>query len=238
MSTSYLETVRAAFRTKLKTIKTASTSSSVIAEAAHTFTRDSGSFITDGWAVGMTGTIADSGSNNAATFTVSGTVAALVLTVTETLNVQNKAQVGACVLTSYPFRNNVYEVYEDFRETYEKYPSIVLKFGPARLKPTDAAWKLYDIHIDFGIFCQIGCNTGLAATSTLVTAQDSLIHDIFRCLAELFTENICASSGARWNIEKEPPVTIAPILPTGENTGEFAIYGTLKIRNLDKSFDD
>jgi hypothetical protein len=236
VSTSYLETVRAAYRTKLKTIKYATSTSTTMAQTANTITRETGSFITDGWSVGMTGKIADSGSNNGATFTVSGTVAALTLTVTETLIAQTKAQTVSCVLTS-TFRNTVAEVYEDFQQTYGTYPSIVLKFGSAKLIPTDSAWKLYDIHIDFGIFCQISADTGLAATSSLVAAQDSLVHDVMRCLAELYTENIVASSGARWHILNEPPVTLMPILPTGDNTGEFGIYGTLKIRNLNKSFD-
>lgn len=70
------------------------------AQTASTITRETGSFVTDGWVAGMTGYIADSGSNNGATFTVV-TVAALTLTVSETLNVQSKAQCGSCTLTSY-----------------------------------------------------------------------------------------------------------------------------------------
>jgi hypothetical protein len=77
------------------------TSSSVIAQTANTITRESGSFITDGWTTGAKGYIADSGANNHALFTVTGTVAALTLTVTETLTAQTKAQCGACVLTKY-----------------------------------------------------------------------------------------------------------------------------------------
>jgi hypothetical protein len=142
------------------------------------------------------------------------------------------------IIAGATFRNTVAEVYEDFQGTYGSYPSIVLKFGTAKLRPTDSAWKLYDVYIDFGIFCEIACDTGLAATSTLVAAQDSLVHDVFRCVADLYTENIAASSGARWNVEKTPDVQVTPIFPTGENTGEFLIMGTLKIRNLDKSFDD
>jgi len=70
------------------------------AQAAHAITRETGSFIADGWVVGMKGYIADSGSNNGATFTVTE-VSALSMTVSETLNVQTKAQTVSCVLTSY-----------------------------------------------------------------------------------------------------------------------------------------
>ena len=80
--------------------KEVTTTSSVIAEAANTFTRDSGSFVTDGWVAGMTGSVANSGSNNGATFTVT-VVTDLVMTFSETFNVQSKAQVGSDVITSY-----------------------------------------------------------------------------------------------------------------------------------------
>jgi hypothetical protein len=239
MSTSYFETVRTAFETKLKTIKTASTTSSLIAEGTHTFTRDTGdgSFITDGWAVGMTGKIANSGANNGKSFTVSGTVAALVLTVTEALTAQTKAQVGSCVLTS-TFRNNVNDVYERLQENYPAYPSLVLGFGAERLKPIDTAWRTYNAFVDCRIVCEISANAGLAATSTLVAARDSLVHDIFRCIADLYTENICASSGARWNIEPEPQVTVQQSIPDDETgRGWFGINLTLRIRNMDKNFD-
>ena len=71
-----------------------------ISQQANSITRTTGNFLTDGWVVGMKGYIADSGSNNGATFTV--TVAtALVLTIAETINVQSAAQVGSCTMTSY-----------------------------------------------------------------------------------------------------------------------------------------
>jgi hypothetical protein len=70
------------------------------AQTAHTITREAGSFATDGWEVGMKGTIADSGSNNSATFTITK-VEALTLTVSETLNVQSKAQTASTTLLSY-----------------------------------------------------------------------------------------------------------------------------------------
>jgi len=76
------------------------TTSSVIAQAVNAITRETGSFVTDGWVTGMTGTIADSGVNNGATFTVIA-VNPLSMTVAETLTVQTKAQVGSCVLKSY-----------------------------------------------------------------------------------------------------------------------------------------
>jgi hypothetical protein len=77
-----------------------STTSTVIAQTASTITRETGSFLTDGWVTGMKGYIADSGSNNGATFTITNATA-LTLTVSETLNVQSKAQTVSCVLTSY-----------------------------------------------------------------------------------------------------------------------------------------
>jgi hypothetical protein len=70
------------------------------AQTASTITRETGSFVTDGWEVGCTGKIADSGSNNGSTFTVTA-VAALTLTVSETLNAQTKAQTVSCTLTNY-----------------------------------------------------------------------------------------------------------------------------------------
>lgn len=71
-----------------------------ISQQANSITRTTGSFLTDGWVVGMKGYTADSGSNNGATFTI--TVAtALVLTITETFNVQSAGSVGSCTMTSY-----------------------------------------------------------------------------------------------------------------------------------------
>ena len=73
---------------------------STISQQAHSITRTSGSFLTDGWVVGMKGYTADSGSNNGSTFTI--TVATdLVLTISETFNVQAAGSVGSCTMTSY-----------------------------------------------------------------------------------------------------------------------------------------
>ncbi|RDE12125.1 MAG: hypothetical protein C4K49_10610 [Candidatus Thorarchaeota archaeon] len=80
--------------------KEITSSGTTFAQAANAITRETGSFVTDGWVVGMKGYIADSGSNNGATFTVTS-VDALSLGVSETLNVQTKAQTVSCVLTSY-----------------------------------------------------------------------------------------------------------------------------------------
>lgn len=81
-----------------KTITTAAATD--ISQAAHAINRVAGSFITDGWEVGMKGVIADSGSNNGATFTVTA-VSATSITVSETLNVQAATSTVSCVLTSY-----------------------------------------------------------------------------------------------------------------------------------------
>jgi hypothetical protein len=69
-------------------------------QAAHSIDRETGSFVSDGWIAGMTGKIADSGSNNGATFTVTA-VTALSLTVSETLNVQSKTSTVSCTITNY-----------------------------------------------------------------------------------------------------------------------------------------
>ena len=47
-----------------------------MSQAAHSIDRETGSFITDGWVVGMKGLIADSGTNNGASFTVTAVAAA------------------------------------------------------------------------------------------------------------------------------------------------------------------
>lgn len=58
--------------------------SGTLAETTGTITRTTGSFLADGWEVGMTGTIVDAGANNGVTFTVT-VVVALTLTVSQTL---------------------------------------------------------------------------------------------------------------------------------------------------------
>jgi hypothetical protein len=87
-------------RARVANVEVATSSLTTCAQTASTITREAGSFITDGWVVGMTGKIVDSGSNNGSTFTVTE-VAALTLTVSETLNVQSKAQTISTTLTSY-----------------------------------------------------------------------------------------------------------------------------------------
>jgi hypothetical protein len=72
----------------------------VTSQTAHTIVRATGSFITDGWEVGMKGVIADSGSNNNSVFTVT-IVSALTLTISETINVQATTDTVSTVLTSY-----------------------------------------------------------------------------------------------------------------------------------------
>ena len=71
-------------------------------DGVHTFTRSdaAGSFITDGWVVGMTGTNVDSGANNGLTFTVT-IVTDTVMTFIETFTAQTAGQTVSAVLTSY-----------------------------------------------------------------------------------------------------------------------------------------
>lgn len=85
--------------TNLSTLNVLSTSNN-IAQTANSITRETGSFVTDGWIIGYKGYITDSGSNNTSLFTVTN-VAALTLSVSETLIAQNKTQVGSCTLTRY-----------------------------------------------------------------------------------------------------------------------------------------
>jgi hypothetical protein len=87
-------------RARVANVEVVTTALETCAQTANAITREAGSFLTDGWVAGMKGVIVDSGSNNAATFTV--TVAeALSLTVSETLNVQTKAETVSTTLTSY-----------------------------------------------------------------------------------------------------------------------------------------
>ena len=136
------------------------------------------------------------------------------------------------------YRNTVAEVYQEMRESFPAYPSIVFLLGQGTLKAKNDAWSLYDLYIPFFVICEIKADSAVTATSTLVAAQDSLLHDVMRVIATLYTKNITAASGPKWNIQNDPPVMFTPVFPTGENVGEFVLYGTLHIRNLDSSFDD
>jgi hypothetical protein len=83
--------------------KEISTSSVAVTMTAHTIVRTSGSFITTGWQVGMTGYCTSAGTasaNNAATFTLTK-VEALTLTFSETFTAQTAGECGTVVLTSY-----------------------------------------------------------------------------------------------------------------------------------------
>lgn len=234
-ATSYVEQVRAAFILELQGIKSATTTSSVINQTEHTIARETGSFVTDGWATGMTGKIADSGSNNAATFTCTN-VAALTLTVSEILVEQSKVQVGSCTLTS-TFRSTVKKVYKDLPEgSLPEYPSIIFLFGEMKLQPKDDKWSLYDAHIPFWIVCEIAAPTGTTIDSPLTDEQDMLVHDLLRVIGSLYSKHVNAIP--RWNIQKEPEVAVTPIFPTGDNTGEFALYGFLHIRNMNGAFNE
>lgn len=87
-------------RARISNIEVSTPANETIAHAAHAITRETGSFLTDGWEVGMTGVTVDSGSNNGAPFTITA-VSALSMTIAETFNVQAKTAVGSCVMTSY-----------------------------------------------------------------------------------------------------------------------------------------
>jgi len=87
-------------RARIANVEVTTPANTTIAHAAHAITRETGSFLADGWEVGMTGVTVDSGSNNGASFTIEA-VSALSMTITETFNVQAKASVGSCVMTSY-----------------------------------------------------------------------------------------------------------------------------------------
>jgi hypothetical protein len=69
-----------------KDVHAVTTTDSNMSETAHTIVRGAGSYITDGWVVGMKGKITQTGANSGATITVTQ-VAALTLTVSETLSV-------------------------------------------------------------------------------------------------------------------------------------------------------
>ena len=142
------------------------------------------------------------------------------------------------IIAGATYRNTVQEVYQDMQESFPAYPSIVFMFGQGKLQAKDSNWALYDLYIPFFIICEIKADTAVTATSTLVAAQDSLLHDVMRVIATLYKKNITAASGPKWNIQNDPPVMFTPVFPTGENLGEFCVYGTLHIRNLDGSFDD
>lgn len=84
-------------------VKSSDMTGVAVTMTAHTIVRASGSFITDGWAVGMKGTVSSAGTastNNAATFTVT-VVSALTLTFTETFTAQTAAEAGTVILTSH-----------------------------------------------------------------------------------------------------------------------------------------
>lgn len=68
------------------------TSVKQITEAAHTFTRTTGSFITDGWKIGLTGIDSSAGANNGAMFTVTN-VTATAITFSETFSAVSVATV-------------------------------------------------------------------------------------------------------------------------------------------------
>ncbi len=87
-------------RARIANVEVTTPANTTIAHTANSITRETGSFLLDGWVAGMKGKTVDSGSNNGSTFTVV-TAAALTLTISETFNVQAKASVGSCVMTSY-----------------------------------------------------------------------------------------------------------------------------------------
>lgn len=134
------------------------------------------------------------------------------------------------------YRNTVKEVYQDFPTAIGEYPAIVFMLGDGTIVATDSSFETYDLQIPFFVVCDISCNATVTATSTLIAAQDSLLHDVMRVVAILYNKNINAASGPRWFVLNDPPVKFSPVFPMGENTGEFCVYGTLRIRNLDDSF--
>jgi len=67
------------YNSRARISTTTVTTTATMTQTAHSFVRTSGSFITDGWEVGMKGTCVDAGANNGATFAVTA-VAALTLT--------------------------------------------------------------------------------------------------------------------------------------------------------------
>lgn len=92
---------RKANRARIASQEITSLDSAGMSQTAHSITRDDGgSFINDGWVIGMTGYLKDSGGNNGATFTVTN-VTALTLTISETFSVVSKATSASCTLTSY-----------------------------------------------------------------------------------------------------------------------------------------
>lgn len=144
-----------------------------IAHAAHAITREAGSFLTDGWTVGCTGVTVDSGSNNGATFTVTA-VSALSMTISETFNVQAKASVGSCTMTSYIAQmllvtgsNNTFE-----NLLIGNYSSHALSLGGVKLLSCDR---------NAFIGCQI-IGAGHATPGAVATQSSVRLDEATECL--------------------------------------------------------
>lgn len=132
------------------------------------------------------------------------------------------------------YRNTVKKVYQEFPEAIGAYPSLVLSFGVGEVICGDSAWSIYNVRIPFFITCEISAKTTTGSTSNLVAAQDSLLHDILILIATLNTEHINVDPS--WFVDNEPPLKFTPIFPSGDNTGEFTVWGTLTVRNMDGGF--
>ena len=96
--------IRMAQRARIvATVVSSSPTASTVTCTASVITRSTGSFVTDGWIVGMTGTLACSGgtanTNQAATIAVTA-VTASTLTVSDTLTAQTAAECTTWVITS------------------------------------------------------------------------------------------------------------------------------------------
>lgn len=136
------------------------------------------------------------------------------------------------------YRNTVQKVYEDFPPDIPDYPAITFMFGDGTLKTNDSGWTNYNLEIPFFIVCAISANTSVDASSNMIRAQDSLLHDIMRVVAILNKEHIVPTTGSAWYIANEPTVKFSPIFPTKDkNEGRFVVDGVVCIKNMTGSFD-
>lgn len=148
----------------------------------------------------------------------------------ETVRAAFKADLEA-ITTTNGYRNTVRYVYEDVAIEPTEFPCMTLIFGESTLEPIDGARECYDLHLQFIIYGWVDSYTATGTTSNLVAAQDSLWHDVMKCILPNYTENIV--SNPAWDIQGKPLIRTSPVYPFGENKGIFSIAGTIHVRHLD-----
>jgi hypothetical protein len=145
------------------------------------------------------------------------------------------------ISTGAGYRTSPHQVIGSIRsyDQIQSFPEIGIELGDETLVTKDDAWTLFDQYVPVIVVGTVKCDTDVTVDAThLQLAVESLSHDMKRVIATIIRKYITLTNP--WNIMPTKEIKFVRVQGYGEkrNIGFVGVEFTIKIRNLDASFDD